>query len=175
MVQHLQQRAGYWMANHTQALTRGALGIVFLWFGLLKFCPGLCDVELMAQQTMTLLTFHTIPPPTCLHILAVWECAMGLTLLLAPRHTRVGAIALRVCVISIFLHLAGTFLPLLLFPAETWKHLPYAPTLAGQYILKNMVLLAAAVSVGANAFEPLHSISFVRAAIPAAVPTRRFA
>jgi len=179
MVQQLQQRAGYWMATHTQALTRAALGIVFLWFGLLKFCPGLCDVELMAQKTMTLLTFNTIPPTTCLHILAVWECAMGLTLLFAPRHTRLGAIAIRFCVISLFLHLAGTFLPLLLFPGETWKHLPYAPTLAGQYILKNMVLLAAAVSVGANAFESRRSISFVPAAVPATitsnVPARRFA
>jgi uncharacterized membrane protein YkgB len=160
----LQQRLGDWMTRHTQALTRGALGIVFLWFGLLKFCPGLCDVELMAQQTMTLLTFHTLAPATCTHILAVWECAMGLTLLLARRGTRVGTIALRVCVISLLMHLAGTFLPLVLFPSETWKHMPFAPNLAGQYILKNMVLLSAVVSVGTNAFATGRGIRLVPAA-----------
>ena len=76
---------------------------------------------------------------------------MGLTLLLAPRNQRWGAIALKLCVVSLLLHLAGTFLPLVLFPRRTWKHMPFAPTLAGQYILKNIVLMSAAVSVAANA------------------------
>jgi len=171
MVHDFQLRLGRFMARNTLTIMRIALGIVFLWFGLLKFCPGLCDVELMAQQTMTVLTFHLIPPATCIHILAVWECAMGLTLLFAPGRTRIGAVALRVCVLSLFAHLAGTFLPLVLFPHEVWKHLPYAPTLAGQYILKNMVLLASVVSIGAATYPARSSLRLV----PAVVRARRTA
>jgi len=141
------------MAANTVTITRVALGIIFLWFGLLKFCPGLCDVELLAQKTIILLTFGVISPSACVRLLALWECAMGFTLLFAPLKTRWGRIALQVCVVSMLMHLAGTFLPLLLFPAETWKHFPYAPTLAGQYIAKNLVLVASVVSIGANVFQ----------------------
>lgn len=150
--QAIERRIAHWTAAHTTTLTRAALGLIFLWFGLLKFCPGLCDVELMAQKTLVFMTFGLFSPAACIRFLAIWECAMGLTLLLAPRRTRWGAWALRICVVSLLLHLAGTFLPLALFPSETWKHLPFAPTLAGQYILKNLVLLAATISVAAAAY-----------------------
>jgi uncharacterized membrane protein YkgB len=151
-LQTIERRIAGWTAAHTTTLTRAALGLIFLWFGLLKFCPGLCDVELMAQKTLVFMTFGLFSPAACIRFLAIWECAMGLTLLLAPGRTRWGVWALRLCVVSLLLHLAGTFLPLALFPSETWKHLPLAPTLAGQYILKNLVLIASVISVGANAF-----------------------
>jgi hypothetical protein len=44
----------------------------------------------------------------------------------------------------------GTFLPLVFFPAETWTRFPYAPSLEGQYIIKNLVLLGAGIVVGAT-------------------------
>ena len=47
----------------------------------------------------------------------------------------------------LFLQLPGTFLPLLFFPSETWKRIPYAPTLEGQYILKNLVLISAGIII----------------------------
>ena len=152
MVTTIERRIGNWMADHNTTLLRWALGTVFLWFGVLKFCPGLCDVELLAQRVMSVLSFGKIAPVVEFRLLAIWECSMGLTLLLAPRKTLWGALALRVCVVSMIVHLAGTMLPLAMFPAETWKHLAFAPTLAGQYILKNLVLMAATVSVGASAF-----------------------
>jgi uncharacterized membrane protein YkgB len=152
MVSTIERRVGNWMAEHNTTLLRWALGIVFLWFGVLKFCPGLCDVELLAQRMLQILTLGKIAPALCIRMLAVWECGMGVTLLIAPQDTQWGKLALKICVVSLLVHLAGTLMPLVLFPADTWKHLPYAPTLAGQYILKNLVLLAATISVGASAF-----------------------
>lgn len=49
-----------------------------------------------------------------------------------------------------FLQLPGTVMPLVLFPAETFTRVPFAPTLEGQYIIKNLVLAAAALAVGAT-------------------------
>jgi lysylphosphatidylglycerol synthetase-like protein (DUF2156 family) len=57
---------------------------------------------------------------------------------------------LKSTLILLFLQLLGTFLPLLFFPSETWKHFPYASTLEGQYIIKNLVLVSAAIIVGST-------------------------
>ena len=139
-----ERRFGIWSSRRGVDLLRIALGLIFIWFGVLKFCPGLCDVEVLAAKTMQLLTFGFIPAKVCLTLLAVGECALGLALL-TNRYKRATTLAL-------LLHLTGTFLPMVLFPADTWKHFPYAPTLAGQYILKNIVLISATIVVGARAF-----------------------
>jgi hypothetical protein len=57
---------------------------------------------------------------------------------------------LRITLLLLFLQMPGTMLPLLFFPAETFTVFPYAPTLEGQYIIKNLVLLGAALVVGAT-------------------------
>jgi uncharacterized membrane protein YkgB len=144
-VEETERAFGDWASAHGVEILRISLGIVFVWFGVLKFCPGLCDVELLAVKTMRALTFSLVPARICLAMLAAVECGIG-----------VGLIAgrwMRLTTICLLLHLAGTFLPMMLFPGETWKHFPYAPTLVGQYILKNMVLVSAGLVVGAKAFR----------------------
>lgn len=159
MLSSLEERTNRWIDQHLYGLLRRALGVVFLWFGLLKFCPGLCEVELIAQRTMMVLSGHHFTPQQCMALLAIWECAMGVALLLAPQNARWGQLLLRVCAISLLLHICGTFLPLILFPADTWKIFPYAPTLTGQYILKNLVLLAAALVVYARSMRRFKGLS----------------
>jgi hypothetical protein len=46
--------------------------------------------------------------------------------------------------------MVGTIMPLFLFPEETWTVFPFAPTLEGQYIIKNIVLVSAAIVLGAT-------------------------
>ncbi len=48
------------------------------------------------------------------------------------------------------LQMAGTITPLFLFPDETFSRFPIAPTLEGQYIIKNIVLIGAAMVIGAT-------------------------
>jgi uncharacterized membrane protein YphA (DoxX/SURF4 family) len=88
------------------------------------------------------LTLGQVPPHICLYVLAGWECAIGLGLLCGR--------FLKATLILLYLQLLGTFLPLLFFPSETWKHAPYAPTLEGQYIIKNLVLVSAGIIVGSS-------------------------
>ena len=121
---------------------RIALGIVFLWFGVLKFFPNLSPAELLAARTIEALTFGAVKPDVSLPVLAVWESVIGIGLILG-RWLR-GILAL------LAIQMAGTFTPLLLFPGETWTIFPIAPTLEGQYIIKNVVLIAAAMIVGAT-------------------------
>jgi len=132
-----------WCARNGITLMRIALGIVFFWFGVLKYFPGLSTVEKLAGQTILKLTFGHMPPALSLPILATWECAIGLGLLSGRLP--------RVTLILLFGQIMGTMLPLFFFPAETWEHIPYAPTLEGQYIIKNLVVVTAALVVGATA------------------------
>ena len=121
---------------------RVALGIVFLWFGVLKFFPNLSPAEVLAARTIETLTFGNVRPDVSLPVLAVWESVIGIGLIVGRW--------LRAILALLALQMAGTFTPLLLFPEETWTIFPIAPTLEGQYIIKNVVLIAAAMIVGAT-------------------------
>jgi uncharacterized membrane protein YphA (DoxX/SURF4 family) len=131
-----------WMAEHGLTLMRVALGVVFLWFGVLKFFPGMSPAESLAGRTIETLSFGLVSQQAAVLILAVWECAIGLGLLSGR--------FLRTTLFLLFLQMAGTIAPLFIFPAETWVVFPVAPTLEGQYIIKNAVLIAGAVILGAT-------------------------
>jgi hypothetical protein len=57
---------------------------------------------------------------------------------------------MRATLLFLAAQMAGTLTPLLLFPAEVFTRIPYAPTLEGQYIIKNAVLISAAIVIGAT-------------------------
>ena len=57
---------------------------------------------------------------------------------------------MRATLLLLALQMLGTITPLLLFPSETFTTFPLSPTLEGQYIIKNLVLVAAAVVVGST-------------------------
>lgn len=130
------------MAAHGVLALRLALGIVFLWFGALKLIPGLSPAETLAGRTIETLTFGVVPASVAVPVLAIWECLIGLGLL-SGRY-------LRATLLLLFVQMLGTVTPLFLFPTETFTHFPWAPTLEGQYIIKNLVLVAAAIVIGAT-------------------------
>jgi len=131
-----------WMARNGILLARITLGIVFLWFGALKFAPGLSPAEDLAGRTIERLTFGGIDRHTGLLLLATWECIIGIGLLSGR--------ALRITLLLLFVQMLGTMTPLFMFPDETWIMFPIAPTLEGQYIIKNVVLVSSAIVVGAT-------------------------
>ena len=121
---------------------RIALGIVFLWFGVLKFFPDLSPAETLAARTIERLSLGVVPPQVSLPVLATWESLIGLGLILG--------VGLRGVLFLLAVQMIGTFTPLLLFPGETFRVFPLVPTLEGQYIIKNLVLVGAAMVVGAT-------------------------
>ena len=131
-----------WMARHGITLTRVALGVVFLWFGAIKFVPGWSPAADLAARTIERITFGVVPPEIGLPLLAAWESLIGIGLLLGR--------LLRLTLLLLFVQMPGTMLPLVLFPSETFTAFPHAPTMEGQYIIKNLVLVAAAIVVGAT-------------------------
>jgi uncharacterized membrane protein YkgB len=131
-----------WMARNGVRMLRFSLGIVFFWFGALKFLPGLSPVTDLAGRTIGALTFGLLAPRAAIYILAVWEMLIGVGLLTG--------FAMRVTLTLLFVQMIGTITPIFLFPELVFTRVPYAPTLAGQYIFKNLVLISAAITIGAT-------------------------
>jgi uncharacterized membrane protein YkgB len=140
--ERLDRRITEWMADHGVTFLRFALGIVFFWFGILKLFPGASPAEDLAARTIEALTLGVVQPQVALPVLAVWEMAIGIGLFINRW--------MRVTLLLLFVQMLGTITPLVLFPAETFTVFPLAPTLEGQYIIKNVVLVAAAIVLGAT-------------------------
>ncbi len=135
-------RVTNWMAEHGPLLLRWSMGGIFLWFGLLKFFPGLSPAENLAARTVEKLSFGTLVPPDSLLFIALLETAIGIGLL--------SKVFLRGTLFLLLLQLIGTLSPLLFFPEELFIVFPWAPTLEGQYIIKNLILISAALVIGAT-------------------------
>lgn len=131
-----------WMARYGVVLLRISLGIIFLWFGVLKFFPSLSPAQGLATRTIEILTFGLMKSDVSLPVLATWECLIGLGLITGR--------FMRVTLLLLFVQMAGTITPLFLFPSESFTQFPYAPTLEGQYIIKNLVLISAGLVIGAT-------------------------
>lgn len=129
-----------WMHRHGLLLLRISTGIVFFWFGLLKFFPGLSPAQELAINTIDLLTFGIFSKSLIINALATWEVLIGLGLITGR--------FMRETLLLLFLQMAGTFSPVFLFPDEVFTRIPYAPTLEGQYIIKNLVLISAGIVLG---------------------------
>jgi len=124
-----------WMAHHGLLVMRIGLGVVYIWFGVLKLFPGLSPAQELVTETIWFLD-----PSWFVPLLGLWEVTIGLCLMFG--------IFMRLALVLFFMHLPGTVIPLFFLPRETWTHFPFAPTLEGQYILKNFVSFGAALVLG---------------------------
>lgn len=132
-----------WLARYSISLLRVSLGLVFLGFGALKFVPGVSPVEDMVSETMSALTLELLPSGVGLALVATLETVIGL-LLITGRALRLGLALLG-------LALVGILSLLVLFPDRLFAGPGNAPTLEGQYVIKDLVLLAAGLVVIAGA------------------------
>jgi uncharacterized membrane protein YkgB len=118
-----------------------SLGIVFFWFGFLKFFPHTSPAEDLAINTIRVLTVGHLPDTVALKLLASWETIIGLGFLLNKFQ--------RTTLFLLWTQMIGAWLPLIVFPDQMFLSIPFVLTLEGQYIVKNLVLIAATFVIGA--------------------------
>ncbi len=123
---------------------RLALGIVFIWFGALKMIGDLSPAYDLVAATVYWLTPEIIIP-----LIGLWEVAIGVAFLFPP--------LTRVALLLLIPQMPATFLPLVLLPAVTFTVVPWGLTLEGQYIVKNLVIIACALIIGGTALREDHS------------------
>jgi len=118
---------------------RVSLGIIFIWFGVLK------PLGLSPAEPLVIATVRWLPlfdGELWVIIIGWWEVAIGVAFLFQR--------TIRVAIALLVLQMVGTFMPLILLPAVTFQagYLPYGPTMEGQYIIKNLMIISAALVVG---------------------------
>ena len=118
---------------------RVSLGTIFFWFGILK------PLGISAAAPLVLNTVSWMPllsPNGWLAVIGWWEVAIGVFFLFQP--------TLRVAIALLAMQMAGTFMPLVLLPEITWQpgRIPFGLTMEGQYIIKNLLIISAALTVG---------------------------
>ena len=115
---------------------RIGIGVIFIWFGLLKPLGLSPAAELLAN------TVYWWTPEIVVPAIGWWEVAIGVTFLI-PQLTRVAIFLLAI-------QMPGTFLPLVLLPEVCFTVFPWGLTLEGQYIVKNLVIIGAALVIGST-------------------------
>ncbi len=132
--QKIDRRIAGWMRRYGTVLLRYSLGVVFVWFGALKLV-GMSPAEELVKSTV-----YFFPPDVFYPILGWWEVAIGIGLMFRP--------LLRIAILLLLLQMPGTMLPMLILPDAVWNSFPFGLTLEGQYMIKNLVLISAALVVG---------------------------
>lgn len=120
-------------------VARFGLFVVFFWFGLLKvigLSPASGVVQRLFEQTIPFMSFDTF-----LIGFGIFECLIGIFFLIRGLE--------RLVIPLLFIHMITTFGPLFFLPSETWTGF-LVPTLEGQYIIKNLVIIAAAIGIAAH-------------------------
>jgi putative oxidoreductase len=129
------------LSRYSIDIMRVSLGLVFVSFGVLKFIPGASPAAALAVETIEKLTFGIVAGNNALLMTALMETFIGLTLV-SGKLLKTGLVVLAVALVGIMSPLVISFAEL--FPTGT-------PTLAAQYVFKDIVLAAAGLVIGAKA------------------------
>lgn len=129
-----------WMNRYGHLLLRISLGIIFIWFGLLKVFGQSPANDLVAR------TVYWFDPDIFIPILGWWEALIGVFFLFHR--------TIRAAIFLLFLQIGGTFLPLVILPDVCFQGNFFALTMEGQYIVKNLLIISAAIMVGGSARLP---------------------
>jgi putative oxidoreductase len=131
-----------WLRTHAITLLRVAVGVVILFFGVLKYFPGVSPAEELTKMTTDALTFGLVPSDVAIVIVATMETVLGL-LLITGRF-------LRLAIYLLAGQLIGVLAPLVLFPERLFDGPHGAPTLEGQYVIKDFIIVAAGLVVAST-------------------------
>ena len=124
--------------NTNDFLIRIPIFIIFFWFGFLKIID-LSPAQQLVKDTVYWMPFLSAESWT--YVIGVWEVLIAICFLF-KRTTLIAMVLL-------FLQMSGTFLPLLILPEITFQNSnPFLPTLEGQYIIKNIIIITAALIIG---------------------------
>lgn len=128
-----------WLRRSYLPVARAAIFIIYFYFGVLKLLgdsPATPLAHALVEKTGGASHFHLL-----FMVLAIYECVIGV-LFLFPRLTRI-------VIPLLFIHMVIVCSPLFLVPDLAFTK-PFVPTLEGQYIIKNVAIIALAIGVAAQ-------------------------
>jgi uncharacterized membrane protein YkgB len=135
----IDQKIAFTMDKYGIGLLRISLGFIFIWFGILKPL-GVSSAEGLANQLVEVGAWWIPGNEYFYNLIAIIEILIGVFFLFNR--------TLRLAILLLFIQMPLTILPLFLLPEVTWQIFLIAPTIEGQYIIKNVVLISAAIVIG---------------------------
>ena len=129
----------HFFRNISDPMARFGLFVVFFWFGALKvidMSPASPLVQALFERTIPFIPFSIF-----LIVFGAFEMVIGLMFLIKGFEREVLPL--------LTVHMITTAMPLILLGAVTWTA-PFVPTMEGQYIIKNLVIVATAIAVAAH-------------------------
>ncbi len=135
----IDQKISTFMERWGVLAVRISFGIIFIWFGILK------PFGISAAESLVLATVPWLPVfegETWVAIIGWWEVVIGIAFLFRK--------TIRIAIALLALQMIGTFMPLVFLPEVTFQPglIPFGPTMEGQYIIKNLMIISAALVVG---------------------------
>ena len=128
-----------WMYVYGKRILRFSLALVFIWFGYLKL------IEASPASDIIRATVFWFDSDIFLKILGVWEVAIGVFLCFQK--------TTRLALLLLILQMPGTFLPLVILPEICFVEFPFILSMEGQYVIKNLILISAAIVIGGTVRE----------------------
>ncbi len=118
-------------AVYGEKVLRYSFALIYVWYGVLKILgkSPITDVVNLSTPFIPLQNFS--------FVLGFWEMLIGV-LFFNQKYLKFG-------LILFFLKIPGTFLPLIFVPDLCFNQIPFEPTLIGQYIFKNFILIGSAM------------------------------
>lgn len=142
---HVENIIHHQLIAHSVAVLRVAVGAVFLGFGVLKYFPGVSPAENLTNATTDLLTFGLVPGGVSIVVIATLECFIGISLITGRW--------MRLAIWLLAIEFIGILAPLALLPGRLFAGPHGAPTLEGQYVLKDVILVGAGMVIAAATFR----------------------
>lgn len=139
------QRLEAWLTRYSMSMLRISLGLIVLGFGVLKYCPGASPAEDLVMATMHVMTFGLVPDMVAMVGTATLECLIGLSLILRR--------GLRATIYLLLLWVMGILSPIVLLPQRLFSGPGHAPTLEGQYVLKDLILFTASLVIATTLYR----------------------
>ncbi|MGH4008987.1 MAG: hypothetical protein ACRDTH_12675 [Pseudonocardiaceae bacterium] len=137
------------LARHSITLLRVSVGVVALGFGILKYFPGVSPAENLVETTTQMLTFGLVPDKMAMVGVATLECVIGLSLIIGR--------GLRVTIYLLVLWILGILSPVVLLSERLFSGPNHAPTLEGQYVLKDVILFTASLVIATTLYRSKNS------------------
>nr|WP_315205337.1 DoxX family membrane protein [uncultured Flavobacterium sp.] len=136
-------RFSHKMEQHSINIMRISLAVVYIWFGALKIF-GMSPAGELVEQTV-----YWFKPEIFIPILGICEVIIGLGLLIKR--------FIPYTIVLLLMHMAATFFPVFILKTICFDAFPYCPTLAGQYIIKNLILISGALVIASKYNEKYYT------------------
>ncbi len=143
-INHFDNAISTFMRRHGIGALRISLGVIFIWFGILKPI-GISAAQPLVEATVGWMPF--LSPSEWVSVIGWWEVIIGVAFFFKS--------TTRIAIALLGMQMVGTFLPLVVLPEITFQagRIPYGPTMEGQYIIKNLLIISAALVIGGTVRE----------------------